>query len=119
MNFRKKEYDPYAKLNLAFLKNSCLNNIMLGSEVPQPDWYYFLEMERVETNSYRRTWFHLDNICQKDHSHIPETIELSDELIIKRIKKTRNPKLPQLLYQKINTKDFGLVVEVEDNAEIA
>ena len=70
-----------------FRRNSILDGLMKGSEVPQPGWYYFLEMERIKTNSYQRTWFHLDNICQKDHSHIPETIHRINETIIKRVKK--------------------------------
>ncbi len=93
-------------------------NLMYGSEVPQPEWYYFMEMEQIEPRSYKRIWFYLDNICQKDHSHIPETIKLVDEIIIKRVKKTRNPKLPRLLYQKIGTKSVGLVVENEDDDAI-
>ena len=100
-----------------FRRNSILDGLMKGSAVPQPDWYYFLEIERVRTNSYKRIWFHLDNICQKDHSHIPETINLVNEITIKRVKKTRNPNLPRLLYQKLDTTSLGLIVE--DDAEIA
>lgn len=96
-------------------KTSLLDSLMKGSDVPQPDWYYFLEMERVKPKRYTRKWFYLDNICQKDHAHIPETFSLLDETIIKRVRRTRNPKLPKLLYSRTAT---GLTVE-QDDAEIA
>lgn len=64
--------------------------LMTGNRVPQPDYIYYLELEKYGPGeAYKRTWFHLDNLCQKDHSHIPE----ENENFVKRVKKTRNHKL--------------------------
>jgi hypothetical protein len=94
-------------------KTSILDTLVKGSEVPQTPLTYFLEVERVnKSGRATRRWFPLNNRSQKDPSHIPETIELSDQVIIKRLKRTRNTKL----LRKIQTQ-FGFLVEdhVEEN----
>jgi hypothetical protein len=97
-----------------FRKTSILDRLMRGSEVPQPDWYYFLEMERITPKRYERKWVYLDNVCQTDFSHIPETFTVGDETIIMRVRKTRNPKMPKLLYDIIGrTMAMGLLVELD------
>lgn len=96
-----------------FRQNSILDSLMKGSEVPQPDWYYFLEIEWITPERYTRKWFYLDNMCQRNHDHIPKTTNMRDGIIVKRVKKTRNPNLPRLLYQKIETAHYGLVVEFD------
>lgn len=88
--------------------------IVRGCDVPQPEPKVFLEVERVvasHPNSiFTRKWFHLDNVCQKDWSHIPER----GEDFIKRVRKTRNHRLLRKLHKEIPT---GLMIEQDIDEE--
>jgi len=85
--------------------------LMRGIDVPQPEYKYFLELEVVGPGeNFRRSWFYLDELCQKNHSHIPE----ETKEYTKRVKRTRNHKLCKLLYDKQGITVERETMEVED-----
>lgn len=109
MNLRTTSKLEVKEERLAAALRKC--NLMLGSEVPQPEYVYFLELEKIGPGErYRRTWFYLDRLCQKDHSHIPE----ENEYYTKKVRRTRNHELCRLMYHR-----QGICVESESLEEEA
>ena len=77
-------------------KITAIDKLLRGSNIPLRKWYYFLEVEYL-TDMYERRWYSLDKINQlSSFNHI-------------RVKKTQNPNLSRLLYQRVD----GLVVECD------
>lgn len=79
--------------------------LVRASDLPAPDWIFYLELERIGPGDrYTRKWFHLDNTCQKDFSHIPE----EDDQYKRKVKRTTNKKLCSLMQKRV-----GLTIELE------
>lgn len=92
-------------MNLRKISLSESLGLMKGSEVPQHKYMYFLELEKIgPEDTYTRSWHYLDNLCQKDHRHIPEV----NDIFTKKVRRTRNYKLCRRMYHK-----QGIIVERE------
>lgn len=100
-----------------FRKASVLDKLMKGSEVPQPEWMYFLEVEKISPKSYLRMWEYvpqMDNI--ENYKSITEGIipfgtEGNPIIITRRIKRTRNTKLINILSTCMQRAILGINVE--------
>lgn len=101
MNLRNDLSDMLERLGLVW-----------ASELEKQEMQYYLVQERINDKAYKRKFFYLDGVNQRDPWHMHnKTVEMPEFKIQYTVRKTGNKKLIRRLLER---KCEGILIEHEE-----